>query len=125
VFNNQDLNMVTWEQRVLGGDPKFMGSQYLPDVPYHKWGELLGLTGIYCDRDGDVGAAWDRALAASGPTVLEFKVDREIAPLPPRIGWEQAKNFSKAMLRGDPEAFGVITKAFKGKFDEYCERFGS
>ena len=34
VFNNQDLNQVTWEQRVMEGDPKFPGSQWLPDFPY-------------------------------------------------------------------------------------------
>jgi pyruvate dehydrogenase (quinone) len=55
VFNNQDLNQVTWEQRAMAGDPKYMGSQYIPDVPYHKWAELLGLTGIYCDDQDKAG----------------------------------------------------------------------
>jgi pyruvate dehydrogenase (quinone) len=121
IFNNRDLNQVTWEQRVMGGDPKFPASQDIPDVPYHRWAELLGLTGIYCDSDARVGAAWDEALGADRPVVLEFKVDPEIAPLPPRVKWEQAAKFSKAMLRGDPDAFGVITKAFKGKLEEYRE----
>src|SRR5487761_2678176 len=41
VFNNQDLNQVTWEQRVQSGDPKFNPSQQIPDVPYHRYAELL------------------------------------------------------------------------------------
>ena len=31
VLNNRDLNMVTWEQRALEGDPKFEVTQDLPD----------------------------------------------------------------------------------------------
>lgn len=30
VLNNGDLNLVTWEQRVMGGDPRFADSQWLP-----------------------------------------------------------------------------------------------
>ena len=33
VLNNRDLNMVTWEQRAMAGDPKFAASQDLPDFP--------------------------------------------------------------------------------------------
>ncbi|MFL6056918.1 MAG: thiamine pyrophosphate-requiring protein, partial [Actinoallomurus sp.] len=91
IFNNEDLNQVTWEQRAMASDPKFLGSQYIPDVPYHKWGQLLGLTGIYCDDQDAVGDAWDRAFAAAGPVVLEFKVDREVPPMPPHIMWEQGR----------------------------------
>ena len=49
VFNNQDLNQVTWEQRVMEGDPKFNATQQIPDVPYHRFAELIGLRGIYVD----------------------------------------------------------------------------
>ena len=62
VFNNRDLNQVTWEQRVQEGDPKFQASQDLPDVPYHKFAELIGLKGIYVDDPERLGAAWDEAL---------------------------------------------------------------
>src|SRR5256885_1607100 len=50
VFNNEDLNQVTWEQRVMQGDPKFNASQRIPNVPYHKFAELLGLKGIFVDK---------------------------------------------------------------------------
>ena len=49
VFNNEDLNQVTWEQRVMEGDPKFDASQQIPNVPYHKFAELIGFKGIYVD----------------------------------------------------------------------------
>ncbi len=105
VFNNQDLNQVTWEQRAMAGDPKFPGSQYIPDVPYAQYAELLGLKGVFCDDPEKVGAAWDEALSCDRPVVLEFKVDQEIAPIPPHIMAEQGKKAAKAMMR-DPEAPG-------------------
>jgi pyruvate dehydrogenase (quinone) len=121
VFNNQDLNQVTWEQRAMAGDPKFPGSQYIPDVPYAKYAELLGLKGVYCDRPKKVGAAWDEALASDRPVVLEFKVDQEIAPIPPHIMTEQGKKAAKAAVR-DPERVGIATKGVRQKLSEYAER---
>jgi pyruvate dehydrogenase (quinone) len=120
VFNNQDLNQVTWEQRAMAGDPKYMGSQYIPDVPYHEWARLLGLTGVYCEDQDGVGAAWDRAFAADGPVVLEFKVDQEVPPMPPHIMWEQGKKAAKAALH-DPERTGIAIKGFRQKLAEVYE----
>jgi pyruvate dehydrogenase (quinone) len=111
VFNNEDLNQVTWEQRIMQGDPKYEVSQTLPDVPYHRFAELIGLTGIFVDDPDDVGPAWDQALAADGPVVLEVKTDPEVPPLPPHISFEQAKNFTSMMLKGDPERGGLLKNA--------------
>ncbi len=108
VFNNQDLNQVTWEQRVQEGDPKFNASQQLPDVPYHRFAELIGLKGIFVDNPDRVGAAWDEALAADRPCVVEFKTDPEVPPLPPHITLKQAKAFATTLWKGDPEEHGVI-----------------
>ena len=46
VLNNQDLSQVTWEQRVMAGDPKFAASQDVPAFPYARYAEILGLKGI-------------------------------------------------------------------------------
>jgi pyruvate dehydrogenase (quinone) len=121
VFNNQDLNQVTWEQRVLAGDPKFPGSQWIPDVPYAKYAELLGFQGIYCDNGDEVGDAWERALRADGPCLLEVKVDPEVPPLPPHITVEQAEKMAKAMVKGDPERIGVMQRSLLGKLAEFKE----
>ena len=95
MLNNEDLNQVTWEQRVMEGDPKFETSQDIPNVPYHKFAELIGFKGIYVDNPERLGAAWDEALAADRPVVLEVKTDPEVPPLPPHITLEQAKKFSQ------------------------------
>jgi pyruvate dehydrogenase (quinone) len=121
VFNNQDLNQVTWEQRALAGDPKYPATQWIPDVPYHRVAELFGLKGIYCDSGDAVGEAWAEALASDRPCVLEVKVDPEVPPLPPHITTEQAKKMARAMVKGDPERVGVMGKSFLGKLQEFKE----
>ena len=121
VFVNQDLNQVTWEQRVLSGDPKFPGSQWIPDFPYARYAELLGFEGIRCDSGDEIGAAWERALAADRPVLLEARVDPEIPPLPPHITVTQAQEMAKAMVKGDPERLGVMQKSLIGKLQELKE----
>ena len=58
-----------------------------------------------------MGAAWDEALASDIPVVLEVKTDPEVPPLPPHITLQQAKNFSIALAKGDPDEVGVISGA--------------
>ena len=121
VFNNQDLNQVTWEQRVLAGDPKFPGTQWIPDFPYHRYAELCGFKGIFCDSEEHVGAAWDEALAADRPCVLEVKVDNEIPPMAPHVTKALAEKAIESMAAGDPQARGVIGKSVAQKLAEFKE----
>lgn len=111
VLNNEDLNQVTWEQRIINGDPKFEASQRIPDVPYSRFAEMIGLTGIFVDSPQLLGSAWEQALASEMPVVLEVKTDPEVPPLPPHITLQQAKNFSLALMKGDPDETGVIKGA--------------
>jgi len=113
VFNNEDLNQVTWEQRVMEGDPKFDASQQIPDVPYHRFAELIGLRGLYVDDPAQLGRAWDEALASDRPVVLEVKTDPEVPPLPPHITLKQATAFAKALAKGDPREGGVFIGAMR------------
>jgi pyruvate dehydrogenase (quinone) len=115
VLNNGDLNQVTWEQRAMSGDPKFEGSQSLPDVPYARWAEMLGLTGIRTEDPAEVGSCWERALASERPVVLEVVTDPEVPPLPPHITLEQAKSFASAVLGGDPATKRIIRQSLRQK----------
>ena len=115
VLNNEDLNQVTWEQRVMEGNPKAELTQKLPDVPYHKFAELIGLKGIFVDDPEQLGAAWEEALAAGRPAVLEVKTDPEVPPLPPHISFKQAKNFMFAAAQ-DPDAGGMLKGGIKQVF---------
>jgi pyruvate dehydrogenase (quinone) len=111
VFNNEDLNQVTWEQRVMEGDPKFDASQNIPNVPYHRFAEMIGLKGIYVDDPEVLGSAWDEALAAKRPVVLEVKTDPEVPPLPPHITLDQARKFSMSLMKGDSSAGSAVAGA--------------
>ncbi|MFB6461812.1 thiamine pyrophosphate-requiring protein [Bradyrhizobium tunisiense] len=111
VFNNEDLNQVTWEQRIINGDPKFEASQRIPDVSYSRFAELIGLRGIFVDSPQRLGSAWEQALASEMPVVLEVKTDPEVPPLPPHITLQQAKNFSLALMKGDPNQSRMIKGA--------------
>jgi pyruvate dehydrogenase (quinone) len=117
VLNNGDLNQVTWEQRAMEGDPKFEASQDIPSVPYHRFAELIGLRGIYVDDVEQMGAAWDEALAANRPVVLEVKADPNVAPLPPHITLAQAKAFATSLMQGDPDEGNVIVETAKQVLD--------
>lgn len=108
VFNNQDLNQVTWEQRVMEGNPRFEASQSIPNVHYAAFAEILGLKGIYVDDPEKLSGAWQEALTSDRPVVLEVKTDPEVAPLPPHITFKQAKAFMASMVKGDRGAAQVI-----------------
>jgi pyruvate dehydrogenase (quinone) len=108
VLNNRDLNQVTWEERVLSGDPKFAGSQDLPDVRYSEFAKMIGLEGRFVDRPEQLQDAWRTALAAPRPTVIEVMSDPNIPPLPPHVTLEQARAYTSAILHGDPDSAGIV-----------------
>ena len=122
VLNNRDLNQVTWEQRVLAGDPKLEASQVVPDFPYAAYAELLGFGGIRVDAPDQVAPAWERALAADRPVVYEAVVDPEVPPLPPHITLEQAKHLATALAKGDPATAQVIRQSLKAKAQDLLNR---
>jgi pyruvate dehydrogenase (quinone) len=113
VLNNQDLNQVTWEQRVLAGDPKWETSQNIMDFPYAAYAEMLGLRGFRVEKPEEVGPAWDEAFRADRPCLLDVETDPKVPPLPPHISYEQAKKYTQALLKGDPEAVGIVWASLK------------
>lgn len=113
VLNNRDLNMVTWEQRVMAGDPKFPSSQEVPDFPYARYARMLELEGIEVDEPDAIAPALDRAFACDRPCLIEFYTDPETPPLPPHIGFEQARHYLSAMLKGDPNRWHSLKQAMK------------
>lgn len=114
VLHNNDLNQVTWEMRAFEGDPKFEASQSLFDFPFARYAQLLGLHGIRVDRPDLVADAWDEALNADRPTLIEAITDPNVPPLPPHISFEQARNFTRSIIRGDPDALNIIKRSAEG-----------
>ncbi|QJQ95710.1 MULTISPECIES: thiamine pyrophosphate-requiring protein [Halomonadaceae] len=113
VLNNQDLNQVTWEMRAMEGDPKYEASQDLPDFPYAEYAEMIGLKGIKVTEPEALAGAWERALSADRPVVLEVVTDPDVPPIPPHIKREQAQAYLSALLHGDPDSLGIVKASFK------------
>jgi pyruvate dehydrogenase (quinone) len=122
VLNNSDLNQVTWEQRVMEGDPKFEASQDVPDFPYARYAESLGFLGIRIDSPDQVKDAWDRALSSDRPVLVEAVTDPDVPPLPPHISFNQAKNFAKSILKGDRNKFGMIRQTYRDTVESYLPK---
>jgi pyruvate dehydrogenase (quinone) len=106
----------------MSGDPKLEMSQVLPDFDYAGYARLLGLEGIRVESPDEVGAAWDRALGADRPTLLEFVTDPEVPPLPPHIRFEQAHGMAKALAGRDPASGRMVRESLKGKLAEFLTR---
>jgi pyruvate dehydrogenase (quinone) len=119
VFHNNDLNQVTWELRAMGGAPKFEESQSLPDVSYADVARTMGLNAIAVDTEDGVADAWEQALAADRPTVLDIRCDPEVPPIPPHATYEQLKEMTAAVLKGDPNAWHLIYQGAKTKAQEF------
>jgi pyruvate dehydrogenase (quinone) len=125
VLNNSDLNMVTWEQRGTAGDPKFEPSQNLPPFDYAAFARQLGLGGLRIDDPAAIGPAWDQALAADRPMVLEMVTDANVPPVPPNVTGKQMRAYLMALLKGDPEARQVMRASAKEWWAEISAGLGS
>ncbi len=121
VLANRDLNQVTWEQRVMEGDPKLEASQDVPEFPYARYAESIGLRGIRVDRPEEIGPAWDEALSADRPCVIEAITDPEVPPLPPHITFQQGKNLLESILRGDPARGEIIRQSWRQMVDTWLK----
>ncbi|BDB42343.1 MULTISPECIES: thiamine pyrophosphate-requiring protein [Mycobacterium] len=119
VLHNNDLNQVTWEMRAMGGAPKFPESQTLPDVDYAGFAGTLGLGHATVTDPDLIAPAWERALQADRPTVLDVHCDPDVPPVPPHATFEQMKNAAGAVLRGDENAFGILKEGVKIKAQEF------
>jgi pyruvate dehydrogenase (quinone) len=119
VLNNRDLNQVTWEQRVMEGDPKFQASQELPDFPYAEFAQMAGLKGVRVERPDQIVDAWQEALSSDRPFLLEAVTDPSVPPIPPHITLKQAKAMMFALAKGDPDFDSVVRQTLKDKLADF------
>ncbi|HSH66191.1 MAG TPA: thiamine pyrophosphate-dependent enzyme, partial [Bacteroidia bacterium] len=125
VVNNRDLNQVTWEQRVMEGDPKFEASQDVPDFPYAEYAKMLGLEGIKVDKPEDISTALDRAFNSKIPVILEACTDPNVPPLPPHITFKQARMFAASMFKGDVDTWGMLKQSYKDAIETVLPHNGN
>ncbi len=118
VLHNNDLNQVTWELRAMGGTPKFVGSQALPDVSYADFATSIGLGALTVTDPDDLASAWQTAFGADRPFVLDVHCDPDVPPIPPHATLEQMTSMAKALIKGDTSRWGVIKEGLKTKVQE-------
>ncbi|MCX3059259.1 thiamine pyrophosphate-requiring protein [Streptomyces beihaiensis] len=119
VLNNGDLNQVTWEMRAMSGAPQFEPSQRIPDLPYAQIARSIGLEGLRVEKPEQVESAWERALSADRPFVLDFVTDPAVPPIPPHASWDQIQAASSAILQGDPDRQAMLRQGIKAKAQEF------
>ncbi|MFF8730938.1 thiamine pyrophosphate-requiring protein [Streptomyces sp. NPDC015171] len=119
VLNNQDLNQVTWEMRAMSGAPQFLPSQSIPDVAYADFARMVGLDGLRIEKPEDVRGAWERALAADRPVVLDFRTDPAVPPIPPHATLDQIEAAAASVLKGDSDRAAMVRQGFKAKVQEF------
>ena len=120
VLNNGDLSFVTWEQRMLMGNPRFDASQALPSFPYARYAELIGLRGRRVERSEDIAAAWEEALSSDLPFVLEVVTDPDVPPMPlSHVTPKQAEGLATAREKGDGGIVSGGPDALKRKMEAF------
>ena len=118
VLHNNDLNQVTWELRAMGGSPQFLPSQQLPNFPYAGYARSLGLHGVLAEKPEDVVPAWEEALAADRPCVVEFATDPAVPPIPPHATLEQIEKAAESIIRGDTDRIDMVVEGLRSKVQE-------
>lgn len=118
VLNNGDLAQVTWELRAMEGAPRFDASQLLPSVPYAGFASSIGLHAIRIDTPDAVALAWDEALSADRPTLLEFVTDPAVPPIPPHATLDQIEKAALSLARGDSDRWSVVKEGLLLKAQE-------
>jgi len=119
VLNNNDLNMVSWEQRIMTGDTKYEASQDVPDFNYAAFAEMLGLGGIRVEKPEEIVPAIEQAMMERRPVLLDVVTDPNVPPLPPHISFKQAKAFASSLIKGDVDAMEMIRQTYKDVVDNY------
>lgn len=122
VLHNNDLNQVTWEMRAMAGAPKFPESQTIPSVDYAGFAASLGFVATTLTDPGQIASAWDQALQADRPAVLDVHCDPNIPPVPPHATFDQMKAAAMSVLKGDEDAFGIMKEGIKIKAQEFIPR---
>jgi pyruvate dehydrogenase (quinone) len=119
VLHNNDLNQVTWELRAMGGSPRFVESQALPDTSYAEFAGSIGLGAMTVTDPERLEDAWREALSADKPYVLDVHCDPDIPPIPPHATLEQMTDMAEALIKGDTSRWGVIKEGIKTKAQEF------
>ncbi|HUE13661.1 MAG TPA: ubiquinone-dependent pyruvate dehydrogenase [Planctomycetaceae bacterium] len=108
LFNNHRLGMVQLEMEAAG-IPHY-GCE-LKNPNFAALAEAIGLTGLRVEDPAEVRPALERALADSGPVLIDVVTDPNVLSMPPKATIRQATGFALAMTK----------MAFTGEADDVLD----
>lgn len=106
----------------MQGEPKFDGSQVLPDFNYADYASSLGLIGIRVESPEQVETALEEAIHARRPVLIDAVSDPEIIPFTPSVAEKFANNIASAIQKGDQKANSRLEGHLKKKVKEAREK---
>ncbi|HEU4625406.1 MAG TPA: thiamine pyrophosphate-dependent enzyme [Steroidobacteraceae bacterium] len=116
ILKNNSLGQIKWEQIGMEGNPEF-GCDLQP-IDFAAFARACGGVGYTIDDPAACGSMLERALNEPGPVVIEAVIDPNEPPLPPKITFEQAKNFAEALARGTAERGKIALTVMSDKVRE-------
>jgi pyruvate dehydrogenase (quinone) len=111
--------MVSWEQRVMEGDKKYVASQDVPKFNYAEYARMLGFEGIRIEKEEDIIPGIEQAMASQKPVLVDVLSDPNVPPLPPHISFKQMKAFTSSIMEGDVDAWDMIKQTYKDVVENY------
>ena len=117
INNNSSLGQILWEQMVLGY-PEHGVRFENPQPDYAAWATACGGFGIRVDKADNLQVALSEALASPGPAIVDVAVDPNEPPMPGKVTYEQAKKFTEAFLKGQPQKAAIATTLFKDRIQQ-------
>jgi thiamine pyrophosphate-dependent acetolactate synthase large subunit-like protein len=118
INNNNSLGQILWEQIILG-DPEFAVRYPAPEPDYSAWARTCGAHGEKVTQPGRLHDAVREFLAVDGPALLDVSVNPNEPPMPGKIQYEQAKHFTEAFLRGQPNKVATLATVARDKIQQF------
>jgi pyruvate dehydrogenase (quinone)/pyruvate oxidase len=117
ICNNNALGQILWEQMVLGYPEH--GVRYPdPFVDYAAFATANGAFGAKVRKPGELKDAIRQALDHPGPAIVDANVNPAEPPMPGKVEYEQAKKFTLAFLRGQPQRATIATTLLKDRIQQ-------
>ncbi len=117
VNNNNAYGQSLWEQIMLGY-PEYEVRHGEPAADFAAWAAGCGAYGVKVTEAEQVGEAVRAALAYPGPALVDCAVNPNEPPMPSKVRYEQAKHFTEAFLRGQPQKAATLATVARDKFNE-------
>jgi pyruvate dehydrogenase (quinone) len=117
INNNNSYGQILWEQIILGY-PEYAVRHREPEGDFSAWARACGGFGAKVDDPGQLAGTIREALAYPGPALVDCSVNPNEPPMPGKVKYEQAKRFTEAFLRGQPQKLGILATVARDKIRE-------